>query len=184
MAKAGRKRRANVKREPNGKPSRQGHRVAAEQSAMQAAIEYRQSVFGLSPKDVLDQKAATAHGRLCLQGVLSEQQWQAAEDWAALVNAHYAAINAPRGFRTASARSLEELSEDEHAARCLSAKIKLDKANAAIKDYAPAAIEKERFLALRTVVLEGGYDPSIEGPLRVALNSLVKHFGLEGRKAA
>jgi hypothetical protein len=67
-ARAGRKSKAG-KREANGRAQRPST-ASVQQNAMQAALDYRQRVFGISAADSKDQKAATLLGRLCLQGVV------------------------------------------------------------------------------------------------------------------
>lgn len=181
MSRAGRKRKSVV-REPNGKPKRAG-RVTAEQDAMSVAIQYRQSVLGVSPRDVMDQKAATLLGRLSLSGVISSAQWQAGEDWHKLVNAMSAMTNAPRGFKTPSPGG-STVSDDEAARRYQDLKSRLDRANSAVEDHAPVIERIARFKALRAIIVDQQDAPHMHGTLRTALNGLVKHFGLEGRKAA
>lgn len=150
---------------------------------MSTAIGYRQKVYGIAAKDVLDQKAATLLGRLCLQGAISNAQWQAGEDWMTLVNAMSAAMQSPRGFKTATT-SGHALPDDEAARRYLSIKDKFDNANAAVEDHAPMEERRARMMALRTFIVDEVDQPAMHGTLRTALNGLVKHFGLEGRKAA
>lgn len=182
MARAGRKRKS-VAREPNGKPQREG-RVSAEQDAMSVAIKYRQSVLGVSAKDVMDQKAATLLGRLCLQGAISNAQWQAGEDWHKLADTMSQLTNAPRGFKTAAAAGAGVMTDDEAARRWEALKDRFDAANAAIEDHAPVEERRARFIAMRTIIVDQIDQPQMHGALRTALNGLVKHFGLEGRKAA
>lgn len=184
MARAGRKRKIGVKREPNGKPSRAGAKLSNEQEALRAGVEYRQRVFGVSPKDALDQKACTLIGRLCLQGVLSEAQWQAGENWLQITNAMSAALQSPRGFKTAGGGSALSISEELEAAKYHATKSAFDKANDAIEDHAPVEERKARMVAMRTFLVDEVDHPHMHGTLRTALNGLVKHFGLEGRKAA
>ncbi len=182
MGKAGRKRKTGVKREPNGKPSRVGHRATAEQDAMSVAAEYRQRVFGLSEADRMDQKAATLLGRLCLHGVISEAQWQAGEDWLALSVAMSALVNAPRGFSTTSSGGVVD--DAAHTRHYIATKAKWDDANRAIEDHAPVLERKARFVAMRAIVIDEIDNPRMHGALRTALNGLVRYFGLERRRAA
>lgn len=180
----GRKRKPG-KREPNGRIARgPDRRVSAEQDVMSVAIGYRQTVLNVRAADALDQKAATLLGRLCLSGAISEAQWQAGEDWHELVDAMYAAANAPRGFKTASARTGSALSEDEEARRYKALKARFDAANSAVEDRAPVAERIERFKALRAIIVDQVDQPSMHGTLRMALNALAHHFGHERRKAA
>ena len=178
--RTGRKRKVG-KRESNGRIERQP-RVSSEQDTMRTAIEYRQSVFGLSEQDSKDQKAATLLGRLCLQGAVSEAQWQAGEDWLRLVNARYAATNAPRGFKSAGSSALA-IDEEAEAARYWSLKARFDKANAAVEDHAPVLDRVARFEALSAIVVREVDAPHMHGALRTALNGLVKFFKTEARAA-
>lgn len=184
MAKAGRKRKVGVKREPNGKPSRAGKRLTTEQENMRAGIEYRQRVFGVSAKDALDQKACTLIGRLCLQGVINEAQWRAGESWLQLTNSMSAAMQSPRGFKTAGGAARLSVSEELEAAKYRAVKNAFDDANDAIEDHAPIEERRARMIAMRTFVVDEVDQPMMHGTLRTALNGLVRHFGLEGRKAA
>jgi hypothetical protein len=184
MAKGGRKRKQG-KREPNGRPARgPDRRITAEQDAMSVARDYRQNVLGVKPALALDQKAATLLGRLCLSGAISEAQWQAGEDWHEIVEAMYAAANAPRGFKTATPGSGSPLSEDEEARRYRALKDRFNAANAAVEERAPVAERIERFKALRAIIVDQVDQPLMHGTLRMALNALAHHFGHERRKAA
>lgn len=178
----GRKRKQG-KREANGRIQRPTH-SQLEQENMRPAMEYRERVLGVPPKLVRDQKAATLIGRLCLSGAISEAQWQAGEDWHSLMEAMYAAANAPRGFKTGGNGSGVELGEDEEARRYRSLKAKFGAANLAVEDRAPVAERIERFKALRLFIVDQVDQPSMHGTLRAALNGLAHHFGHERRKAA
>ena len=184
MARPGRKRKVGVKREATGKPSRAGKRLTTEQENMRAAIEYRQRVFGVSARDAMDQKACTLIGRLCLQGVISEVQWQAGENWLQLTNAMSAALQSPRGFKTAASTSGLTLSEELEAAKYQATKSAFDAANDAIEAHAPVEERKARMIAMRMFLIDEVDQPHMHGTLRTALNGLAKHFGLEGRRAA
>lgn len=176
----GRKRKAGP-REPNGRPQRRSVGTA-EQDAMRTAIEYRQRVFGISPVDVRDQKAATLLGRLCLSGAVSEAQWQAGEDWLKLVNSVYSAVNAPRGFRTAGSMALA-LDEDAETERYRLIKARFDAANAAIEEHAPVVERIARMRVLTSVVVNEVDVPTLHGTLRMALNGLVRYFKTEAKGA-
>lgn len=181
MARAGRKRKS-IAREANGRAQR-APKLSAEQEAMSVAVRYRQEVLGVSPKDAMDQKAATLLGRLCLQGVISSAQWQAGEDWHKLLSTMSGMVNAPRGFKTPTAGG-GALSDDEATRRYQETKRRFDAANSAIEDHAPAEECRARFHAMRCIIVDEVDQAQMHGTLRTALNGLVKHFGLEGRKAA
>jgi hypothetical protein len=184
MAKAGRKRKAG-KREANGRLAREpGRRISAEQDAMSVAVDYRQNVLGVKPAHVMDQKAGTLLGRLCLQGAISNAQWQAGEDWHDLTNAMYAAANAPRGFASSRPSTGQQIDEDEETRRYRALKEKFNAANTAVEDHAPVAERIERFKALRAIIIDQVDQPSMHGTLRTALNGLARHFGHDRAKAA
>lgn len=149
---------------------------------MSTAIEYRQRVFGLEAHNAKDQKAATLLGRLCLHGAVSEAQWQAGEDWLKLVNARYAATNAPRGFKTSGSLALA-LDDDADIAHYESIRIRFNGANAAVEDRAPVVERIERFKALSSIVVREIDVPEMHGTLRTALNGLVKFFKTEAKAA-
>lgn len=182
MSRAGRKRKPG-KREPNGRPSRAGQSLTAEQEARSVVHDYRQRLFGISDSVDNDKKASTHLGRMCLQGVISEHQWRAGEQWGQLVNARYAAINAPRGLKTGTGDG-RMLDPDAEADVFKSTKEKLDDANRAVEEHAPMVERKDRLTALRIAIIDQHYAPHLNGSLRTALNALVRHFGYEGRRAA
>lgn len=74
MAKAGRKRKNGVKRQPNGQPSRGG----AAGKIMNVALEQRRRM-GLDGAKARDQRAESPVGRLALAGRISDPEWEAAE---------------------------------------------------------------------------------------------------------
>ena len=74
MAKAGRKRKNGVKRQPNGQPSRAGSSA----KIMNVALEQRRRM-GLDGAKARDQRAESPVGRLALAGRISDPEWEAAE---------------------------------------------------------------------------------------------------------
>ena len=177
MTKRGGRKRKTVKREASGRPQRQPV-ASIEQDAMLPVLEYRRRVFGLSVANLKDQKAATLLGRLCIQGAVSEAQWQAGEDWLKLVNARYAAANAPRGFKTSGNAALA-IDEDAEARRYWAIKAQFDAANAAIEDHAPVSERIARMQAMSLIVVQEQDQPKMHGILRTALNGLVRHFKMQ-----
>jgi hypothetical protein len=99
-------------------------------------------------------------------------------------NAMSAALQSPRGFKTAGTSSGMTLSEELEAAKYRATKSAFDDANDAIEAHAPVEERKARMVAMRTFIIDEVDQPQMHGTLRTALNGLVKHFGLEGRRAA
>lgn len=76
MARAGRKRKQGVEREPNGQRRRvHAHDVARLQVAAQRARH------GLSAADLLDARAGTEIGRALLRGQITPDQYEAGEEF-------------------------------------------------------------------------------------------------------
>lgn len=178
--RGGRKRRAG-NREPNGRAQRSDS-ATTERDVMRQVTAYRQRVFGISAADLKDQKGATLIGRLCLQGTISSDQWQAGEDWLSLVNARYAASNAPRGFKSSGNAALA-IDEEAEVRRYASIKARFDAANTAVEERAPVLECKARFEALSCIIVQEIDNTRMYGALRLALNALVRFFATEARAA-
>lgn len=86
----GRKRRQNVKRQPNGQPSRER---GIDPKALAQLMPHRRLV----PADVAhDPKAECLLGRLCLNGWITEIQYQAGVKYRTAIARYRTVIEAPR----------------------------------------------------------------------------------------
>lgn len=208
MGRRGRKRN-NVKREPNGRASRHASDVLARLSGiadkeqietMSVAMEARQRVYGIGPEflaslpkrttldQVLrDQLAGTAIGRYCLCGVVTRSQYDAAMKWQE-DRAEYLRAVAP-------AQGSEPRALNPNAVHGSSNYENIGAVRKAVDDYREAAkavmakqIEVGQFGnlngALDAIIVRDQQLEHLVGDLRIALNALVKHYGLEGRVAA
>ncbi len=90
----GRKRKQNIKRQPNGQPSRER---GIEPNAIAQLMPHRRLV----PAAIAhDERAECMMGRLCLNGWISEIQYQAGVKYRTAVARYRSIIEAPRGERS------------------------------------------------------------------------------------
>jgi hypothetical protein len=93
-----RKKQQGVKRTASGRKSR----AAIADVAHLDPIETRMRLFKLNREQAHNQKAETVTGRLCLTGVVTEDQYLAAQKYIGLREAFKRAVKAPDALRTGS----------------------------------------------------------------------------------
>lgn len=179
MAK-GRKRNVNVKRTPSGRAARAGA-----VPANMEAILLRMKMFGLSEKDARDQKAATFIGRMNLmdkKALISDAQYDAAQAYLELRNKYMRAISAPDASKQ-SGGATAGMTSEEHSSWCQSQKAKYDAAIEAVR--AEQGLHENRganmYAALDYIVVRDEQHWHMVGDVRLALNALAHHFGLQSR---
>lgn len=179
MARAGRKRKANVVRTASGRISR----ATDVQQENVDPILTRMRLFGLSEKDARDQKAGTFVGRLQLTGVISRQQYDAAIAYLEITEAYKRALGAPDGLKSSDAKSGDRGETESYARWCAGAIEARDNARKAIS--AEQCIHENRgsalFAAVDYVVCRDQQMWHMVGDARIALNALAHHFGLMGK---
>lgn len=194
MGKRGRNRKQGVKREPGGRASRKHVDVMARvmeqvdrdvRETLMTGLEARVRVHGIQPENSRDQMAGSFVGRLCLQRVISRVQYDAALAWLEDMENHAAVILAPRqpgAVDLNAAKGRNDHENVDYATRCMS---RYKAANKAVQDkqneLGPHA---HLFGALDTLVRRDVPLEHLVGDLRTALNALVRHYRLEGKKAA
>lgn len=180
----GRKRKPGP-RSKNGRLSnravdRQAMRSIDEQQAMQVAKEARQRLFGLSVEQSATERAGTVCGRLALQGSITTRQLEAAKAFARTYADYQWAMNSPRppkaveiGAATGRGGGLD-ISPEQHRkaiAAWDSVRRSLVEANS---EYRGANL----IAACDYLVLRDEMHGHMIGDLRLALNALVRHYGL------
>lgn len=177
MAK-GRPRKINVKRTPSGRASRAGA-----QPANMEAILLRMKMFGLSEKDARNQKAATFLGRMNLmdkKALISDAQYDAAIAYLELRDKYMRAISAPDASKQ-SGGATAGMSSDDHANWCQTQKARYDAAIEAVRFE--QSLHENRganmYAALDYIVVRDEQHWHMVGDVRLALNALAHHFGLE-----
>jgi hypothetical protein len=193
--------RANGKREPNGRLSRQVDQVAArlrerfkdmdqeQRDTIQPGIEARQRVYGLDTEKAASPAAGTFLGRLYLNKEISRTQYEAGILWADHTEAYQHAIAAPKQPGAVDLNATKGSSNYENVAATRRAVSRMTDAREAIQNEQYSLANQGSRFALLFVLWtaierdEERYD--IVADLRVALNALARHFGLMGeRKAA
>lgn len=181
MARAGRKRKQNVKR-VNGRISQRKGDVSQrrEETTMEVtavAREARMRIFGVASEDTMNPDTATVPGRLKRAKVINAGQLKAAYRYEACVAAYRSAIAAPRSGQGNGGHPPAFLATEQE--RYERAKARYEGASRAVLDE--NAILKNRGCnlpaALDTIVMRDVDVPHMHGDLRLALNALAHYFG-------
>lgn len=147
---------------------------------MQVAKEARQRVFGVSAADSAGKDAGTVCGRLFLQGTITYRQLQAAEAFSRTHAAYQRAIDSPRppkaveiGAATGRGESMDVTVEEKW--RAINA---WDRARRALVEANGFHRHASLIAACDYLVLRDEMHGHMIGDLRLALNVLVRHYGL------
>lgn len=178
MARRGRKRRAGVKREPNGRASRSKPVTAAQaQEAKSVVINYRQRIYGLTPDQAKDAKAVLELGRLWLRKMINERQQEAGERFRVITFRHRRAIvaiadpiNSAPMERVGGGVQAETISDEQIAA----IRAEFDACENALR----AAGRMARIVTENVCVSDLPCHETQLKPLRQGLNALVEVYGL------
>jgi len=187
----------SVKREPNGKISRRVQEVAKrfydnlereEVQTLSVAIEARERLHSLDKSSSRDQKAGSFIGRLCLNGVVSNDQYEAAMTWLEERAAYLVAVAAPREHP--GAVDLNRVQGRPvgaaHVTRDLSAVERYEASKKVIQDQQNELRGLGHlFGALQYVVEQDLPLHHLVGDCRTALNALSRHYKrVASRRAA
>lgn len=185
MARAGRKRKI-AKREPNGRVQRPAgdYRDIEKERVMAPMIEARARVYGLPIDRARDTKAETVIGRWCLQGEITQRQWEAAEMYLKDVRDYSRAIHAPKGARSALAASVPGYDGEE-------SQYDIQRVVRAKKRYADVlttlvGVDLDHpgcSAAVANVVLTGEDLRDLVGKVRLALNALANLYKIPEQSA-
>lgn len=168
MAKAGRKRKVTVVRQPNGQP----RRIAVDVKAIAQTMPHRQEV---QPEIRHDPLAETKLGRLRLGGWITQPQYEAGDKYREIVRRYRTVIDAPRGEVSMSGVIVgpwggsSDLDDDE-------AQRRKDQYNSAFEALECGAGNR----AARAVAHVAVYNrvEFVMDDLRRGLTVLAEHFGL------
>lgn len=151
-----------------------------ERAAMAPALEARQRLFGLSEKDAKEGAAGSVVGRLLLNKVIRRDQYDAAKRYLEVRNAYQRAIGAVPDF-TQPRDPFAASDDPERAwkAFCGHARKAHDALLKALGDLMASERSPAPMAALDVFLVKDVHEPSLIGPLRMALNALGKHFGLQ-----
>lgn len=183
------------KRERNGRLSRQPKHTAERNLAdldreqrdnLSIGLEARERIWGVKPQHSRDQKAGSAVGRYCLQGLVTQAQYDAAMLYLESYHRNLRAIDAP------PQPGAVDLNRTHGLAVGLENVAQLTKWRAEHKATLAAIQAKQNEIrlmgnlygALYEIVVRDHALEHLLGDLRTAANALVKHYRLDGRMAA
>lgn len=157
-----------------------------ERDTIATGVEARQRVLGVSPANSRDQMAGSFVGRLYLQRSLLRVQYEAAMSWLEDAEGYMWAMGSPR---TPGAVNLNAVRGGASKAENIgAARNAFNRYERALKAVTEKQIElrgtANLYGALSICVVQDRPVEHLVGDLRLALNALAKHYGLEGRKAA
>jgi len=191
----GRKKRDVNKREPNGRASRRKKDVMEQfladldkdtRETQGVALTARHKIFGVDPKHSRDQKAGSAAGRYCLQGLITQAQYDAAMMFLESHQRNLRAIDAPPqpgAVDLNATRGRPVFLENPDQLR------KWRSAHKAAMDAIQSKQNEIRLMgnlygAVYTILIRDVQLEHLLGDFRTAMNALIRHYGLDGRKAA
>ena len=156
-----------------------------QRDTLATGLTARERVWGISPEHSRDQKVGSAVGRYCLQGLVTQAQYDAAMLFVESYNRHLRAIDAPpqpgavdlnatRG-RPVFVENPAQLAKwrAEHQAAMSAIQAKQNEIRLMGNLYGAMYA-----VLIRDVMLE-----PLLGDLRTGLNALAKHYGLLARAA-
>ncbi|WP_139413274.1 hypothetical protein [Bartonella mastomydis] len=157
-------------REANGRISRAKE---PREAVDKLAIEMRAKRFGLSLYDAKNPIVGTYIGRLCLQGVLTQEQYDTAQQYLQIRNDYLCAKGLPSAIYDEMPSSADDKARDKWVKFATE---KFLNTQEAIKEAQHLYRQYNLYAALQYLVIEDQELPHLVSSLRVALNTLQKHF--------
>jgi len=148
-------------------------------------------LFGLSEADARDQMASTYLGRLRMASrgrdmaadSITQQHYDAAQEYLKVYEAFQRAIKSPDALRSATGGG-SGAESDGYADWCKTAVRRHENAIKAIREAQEAHRGANLYAALDYIVVRNEQHPHMIGDCRLALNALSHHFGLCGKRKA
>lgn len=171
--KRGRPRIEGRLREPNGRISR------AKEPAQKVALEARARHYGLTPAQALDQRAQSQIGRLAMLGAsdgLSRDQYEAGERFLEIRNDYRKSLLSPGAFYDEAGPQYDYINPEGYDDWALSTARRYSAALKAIQDAQRDNPQENLYDALQSIVIDDLEKPYLIGSLRLALNTLHRHF--------
>lgn len=196
MGKRGPKRK-QTKREANGRASRTQEEIARraalardgldreQQETISVALEARQRVFGIPAPLSRDQMAGSAVGRFCLTGRITRVQYDAAMLYLEDCDANSRALATPGIPRAIDLNAIGGQNNHENVAKARAAMARHAGMVKAVREkQIEVGNRGNLFGALDAVIRQNVELDHLLGDLRLALNALARHYGVDGRAAA
>lgn len=183
---------ANVKREPNGRKSRNPIDVtkqlndqleAEEREALRTGVEARHRRYGINPGQLRDTDAGSFVGRLRITGEITMQQCEAAMEYCRVYEEMQAAVGGPKPSGAVNLNATKGMPSPENVQKSREAMEAWDKARKAVQ----ARQDELRgggalYAALDYCVIRDGEHPHMVGWLREGLNALARHFKIGDKR--
>ncbi|WP_019224547.1 hypothetical protein [Bartonella rattimassiliensis] len=157
-------------REANGRISRA---KLPREAANQLAIEIRAKRFGLTLQEAKNPLSGSYIGRLCLQGVLTQEHYDAAQQYLQIRNDYLCAKGLPNAIYDEMPSSADDKARDKWVAFATEQFINMQEA---LKEAQCLYRQYNLHAALQYLVIEDQMLPHLVNSLRVALNVLHKYL--------
>ncbi|WP_375696076.1 hypothetical protein [Bartonella sp. AC67GZZY] len=168
--KRGRPKIAGQLREANGRISRC---KTPREAVDKLAIEMRAKRFGLTLQEAKNPLSGSYIGRLCLQGVITQEQYDAAQQYLQIRNDYLCAKGLPNAIYDEMPSSSDDKARDKWVEFATEQFINTQEA---LKEAQCLYRQYNLHAALQSLVIEDQMLPHLVNSLRVALNALQKHF--------
>ncbi|WP_375680450.1 MULTISPECIES: hypothetical protein [unclassified Bartonella] len=168
--KRGRPKIAGQVREPNGRISRC---KTPREAVDKLAIEMRAKRFGLTLQEAKNPLSGSYIGRLCLQGVITQEQYDAAQQYLQIRNNYLCAKGLPNAIYDEMPSSSDDKARDKWVAFATEQFINMQEA---LKEAQCLYRQYNLYAALQCLVIEDQTLSYLVPSLRIALNALQKYF--------
>lgn len=183
------------KRERNGRLSRQPKHVSERNMAdldreqrdtLEPGLSARERIWGVKPQHSRDQKAGSAVGRYCLQGLITQAQYDAAMLFLESYHRNLRAIDAPPQPGAVDLNRTHGLAVGlENVAQLRKWRAEHKAAEQAIQDKQNEIRLMGNLMgAIGIILIRDQQMEHMLGDFRTAMNALIKHYRLDGRMAA
>jgi len=183
------------KREPNGQISRRQEAAAAraidrddkvERETLAVGIAARKRVHGVDLQVAQDQRAGSVVGRWCMEGIITDVQYQAALRWQTDALRYSIAMRSPRQPGAVDLNATKGGNGDfENVRAAQKAYDDHELAIQAVQDHQNQIRGGGALYAALYYVLQRDLDARhMRGDLNMALNTLARHYGLDTSRAA
>jgi len=175
-----------LSRKPIEKQARDASKIIAEEwETMNTALMARLRVHKVPMDKLRDQMAGSYIGRLCLSGEITHQQFDAAQAYLADRRDYHMAIDAPKQMGAVDLNAVHGRNHGENVKRSQQSVAKFEAADAAIREAQTVLGNMGNlYAAVSLCIINDGELRHMVGDVRLVLNALARHYGLDNRRAA